>query len=96
MITKSEDLVKLRALAKLCRVEFFDDKSLLVVAWRRILEVLVLAMPPVVDEKKARRERKQKEKKADPRKLEILDTCAALGKACGWVGNVDDAIRFFQ
>ncbi|GMH69459.1 hypothetical protein TL16_g05164 [Triparma laevis f. inornata] len=54
MITKSEDMTKLRALAKLCSLEFFDDKSLLVVAWRRILEVLVLAMSPVVDEKKAR------------------------------------------
>ena len=49
-ITSLEDLVKFRALAKLCNQEFFDDKSLLVVAWRRILEVLVLAMPPVVDE----------------------------------------------
>ncbi|GMH72343.1 hypothetical protein TL16_g05890 [Triparma laevis f. inornata] len=51
MITRSEDLGKLKALAKLCSNQFFDDKSLLVVAWRRILEVLVLAMPPVVDEK---------------------------------------------
>ncbi|GMI03145.1 hypothetical protein TrLO_g2503 [Triparma laevis f. longispina] len=59
MITKSEDLVKLRALAKLCSREVFDDKSLLVVAWRRILEVLVLAMPPVVDEKKFRGKKKK-------------------------------------
>ncbi|GMH68741.1 hypothetical protein TrLO_g1808 [Triparma laevis f. longispina] len=36
-ITRSEDLVKLRALAKLCSREFFDDPSLLVVAWRRFL-----------------------------------------------------------
>ena len=46
MIMKSENLVKLRAMAKLCSPEFFDDPSLLVVAWRRLLEVLVLAMPP--------------------------------------------------
>ena len=44
-ITRSEDLVKLRALAKLCSRDFFDDESLLAVAWRRILEVLELAMP---------------------------------------------------
>ncbi|GMH89484.1 hypothetical protein TL16_g11470 [Triparma laevis f. inornata] len=31
-ITRSEDLAKLRALAKLCRMDFFDDRSLLVVA----------------------------------------------------------------
>ena len=43
MITRSEDLVKLRALAKLCSQEFFNDKSLRVVAWRRILEVLVFS-----------------------------------------------------
>ncbi|GMH71634.1 hypothetical protein TL16_g05706 [Triparma laevis f. inornata] len=79
MITKSEDLVKLRALAKLCSREFFDDPSLLVVAWRRILEVLELAMP-VAEKKKARGKKKQK-KKNDSRKLESLDVCAALGKA---------------
>ena len=35
-IMRSEDLVKLRALAKLCSPEFFEDDSLLVVVWRRI------------------------------------------------------------
>jgi len=44
-ITRSEDLAKLRALTKLCSPDFFDDISLLVVAWRRILEVLELAIP---------------------------------------------------
>ena len=91
LIMNSEDLVKLRALAKLCSNEFFDDLSLLVVAWRRILEVLVLAMPPVV-EQKVRGKKKQK-KKNDPRTLEILDACAELGRACNWVGDVDDSIR---
>ncbi|GMH78149.1 hypothetical protein TL16_g07690 [Triparma laevis f. inornata] len=96
VITKSEDLVKLRALAKLCSKGFFDDPSLLVVAWRRMLEVLVLAMPPVV-EKKARGKKKQKQKKkADPMKLEILDACLALGKACGFVGDFDDSRRYFK
>ncbi|GMI16379.1 hypothetical protein TrLO_g12924 [Triparma laevis f. longispina] len=33
-----QGLVKLRVLAKLCSEEFFNDKSLLVVAWRRIEE----------------------------------------------------------
>ncbi|GMH70101.1 hypothetical protein TL16_g05324 [Triparma laevis f. inornata] len=97
MITKSEDLVKLRALAKLCSQDFFDDPSLLVVAWRKILEVLVFAMLPVVDEKKARGEKKQKKKKKkDPRKLEILDACFELGKACQWVRDFDDAIRYLK
>ncbi|GMH68154.1 hypothetical protein TL16_g04863 [Triparma laevis f. inornata] len=54
-ITKSEDLVKLRALEKLCSVEFFNDPSLLVVVWRRIFEVLELAMP---EEKKVRGKKK--------------------------------------
>ncbi|GMH89685.1 hypothetical protein TL16_g11534 [Triparma laevis f. inornata] len=66
-ITRSEDLMKLRALAKLCSPDFFDDKSLLVVVWRRIFEVLELAMPPVV-EKKVRGKKKQKKKKNDLRK----------------------------
>ncbi|GMH88056.1 hypothetical protein TL16_g11045 [Triparma laevis f. inornata] len=44
-ITRSEDLVKLRALGKLCSRDFFNDSSLLVVAGRRILEVLELAIP---------------------------------------------------
>ncbi|GMH51605.1 hypothetical protein TrLO_g2524 [Triparma laevis f. longispina] len=65
-ITRSADLVKLRALAKLCSKEFFDDESLLVVAWRRILEVLELAMP---EEKKVRGKKKKKRKKNDIRKL---------------------------
>ncbi|GMH84376.1 hypothetical protein TL16_g09905 [Triparma laevis f. inornata] len=94
-ITRSEDLVKLRALAKLCSQEFFDDQSLLAVAWRRILEVLELAM---LEEKKTRGKKKQKKnkknKKKDPRKLEILDACAALGRAVSFVGDMDDAIRY--
>ncbi|GMH53854.1 hypothetical protein TL16_g01547 [Triparma laevis f. inornata] len=98
MITKSEDLVKLRALAKLCSVEFFNYLSLLVLAWRRILEVLVLAMPPVVDEKKARggKKQKKKKKKADSKKLEILDARAALAEGCSFVGDFDDARRYYK
>ena len=65
-ITRSEELVKLRALAKLCSRDFFDDPSLRAVAWRRILEVLELAMP---EEKKVRGKKKKKRKKYDPRKL---------------------------
>ncbi|GMH60656.1 hypothetical protein TL16_g03096 [Triparma laevis f. inornata] len=97
-ITKSEDLVKLRALVKLCSEEFFDDKSLLAVTWRRILEVLVLAMAPVVVEKKARGKRKKqkKKKKNDPRKLEIYDACYTLGSACSLVGDFDDARRYWK
>ncbi|GMI00477.1 hypothetical protein TrLO_g11384 [Triparma laevis f. longispina] len=85
-ITGSEDLVKLRALAKLCSVEFFDDKSLLVVAWRRVLEVSELVMP---EEKKVRGK-----KKNDPRKLKILDACLALGRACSLTDDFDDAKRY--
>ena len=97
MITKSEDLVKLRALAKLCSREFFDDPSLLVAVDRRILEVLVMAMPAVVVEKKARGKRKQKQKKKnDPKKLEIFDACHALGLARGFVGDFDDAKRYLK
>ena len=51
-ITGSEDMDKLRALAKLCSREFFNDPSLLVAVSRRILEVLELSMPALVEEKK--------------------------------------------
>jgi len=54
-ITRSQDLVKFRALAKLCSQEFFNDPSLLMVAWRRILEVSELAMP---EEKEVRGKKK--------------------------------------
>ena len=83
-ITRSKDLVKLRALSKLCFKNFFDDPSLLVVA-----------MPPVV-EKKVRGKKKQKKKKNDPRKVEILDACAELRRACGWVGDWDDARHYLN
>ncbi|GMH51483.1 hypothetical protein TL16_g01022 [Triparma laevis f. inornata] len=72
----------------MCSREFFEDESLLAVSWRRILEVLELAMPPGGGEaKKARgKKKKQQKKKANPRKLEILDACAelayALNKTC--------------
>ena len=93
-ITKSEDLVKIRALAKLCSQDFFNDPSLLVVAWRRVLEVLELAMP---EEKKVRgNKKKQQKKKNDPRKLEILDACLALGRACNNVHDWGDAERYLK
>ena len=82
MITKSEDLVKLRVLAKLCSIDFFNDESLSAAVERRILEVFVLAMPPEGGKvKKARGKKKKKtKKKADPRKLENL----ALVRLWGW------------
>ncbi|GMH79387.1 hypothetical protein TL16_g12839 [Triparma laevis f. inornata] len=58
MITKSEDLLKLRALAKLCSTGL--------------------------------------NKKNDPRNLEILDACAALGAAGNWVEDFDDLIRYYK
>ena len=82
-IAWSGDLVKLRVFAELCSQEFFDDMSLLVVAWRRILEVLEVAMQ--VEKKVRGKKKKQQKKKKDPRKLEILDACKALGTACNWV-----------
>ena len=88
--------MKLRALAKLCSKEFFDDPSLLVVACRRILEVLELAMPPVAEKKIRGKKKKQQRKKNDPRKLEILDACHALGRTCGFVGDFDDARRYYK
>ncbi|GMH80242.1 hypothetical protein TL16_g08463 [Triparma laevis f. inornata] len=47
-------------------------------------------------EKKARGKKKQKKKKNDPRKLEILDACFALGDACNAVSDWDDAIRYCE
>ncbi|GMH97097.1 hypothetical protein TrST_g4168 [Triparma strigata] len=69
-ITGSEDMEKLRALAKLCSLEFFNDPSLLVAVSRRILEVLGLAYLAAVEEKKVRgKKKKGKKKVADPKKL---------------------------
>ena len=95
-ITKSGNLLKLRALVKLCSKDLFNDESLLVVAWRRILEVLVLAMPPVVEKKVRGKKKKQHREKNDPRKLEILDAYFALGAACNWVEDMDDARLCFK
>ncbi|GMH59118.1 hypothetical protein TrLO_g15016 [Triparma laevis f. longispina] len=85
-------------LAKLCSREFFEDPSLKVAVERRILEVLVLAMPPGgVEEKKARgKKKKQKKKKADPKTLEILDVCMELGDSCTFLGDFDDARRYLK
>ena len=77
--------MKLRALAKLCGRQFFNDRTLLAAVDRRVLEVLELAMP---EEKNVG---EKKKKKNDPRKLEILDACMELGAASTWVGDWDDA-----
>ena len=85
-ITNSEDLMKLRVLAELCSREFFDDASLRVVAWRRIMEVL--------DVEKEMGGKKGEEDES--RELEVLVACAALGNACTFVGNFEDARRYFK
>ena len=74
------------------------DPSLLVAVSRRILEVLELAMPAPVEEKKVRGKKKKgmKKKKADPRKVEVLDACYALGKACNMVRDGEDARRYLK
>ena len=36
------------------------------------------------------------EKKEDAKELEILDACAALGAACGFVGDFEDARRYYK
>ncbi|GMH48273.1 hypothetical protein TL16_g00253 [Triparma laevis f. inornata] len=46
------------------------------------------------EEKKVRRKKKKKKKKKDPRKLEILDACMALGDACNRVRDIDDAMKY--
>ncbi|GMH85190.1 hypothetical protein TL16_g10152 [Triparma laevis f. inornata] len=89
MITESEDMAKLRALAKLCSKEFFDDPSLLVAVSRRILEVLVLAMPPVV--KKGEKEDDEGTRidfRSNP--LKKVETLRALGDVQGVHGGVGD------
>ena len=89
---------KLRVLAMLCSREFFDNPSLLVAVSRRILEVLELAIPAPAEEKKVRGKKKKgkKKKKADPRKLEVLDACHELGKACNLARDGEDAIRYHK
>ncbi|GMH79626.1 hypothetical protein TL16_g08205 [Triparma laevis f. inornata] len=92
-ITRSEDLVKLRALAKLCSRDFFNDESLLVSGVEEDLEVLELAMP---EEKKIRGKKKKHQKKKDLRKLKILDACMALGNACNRVLDFYDALQYLE
>ncbi|GMH58031.1 hypothetical protein TL16_g02520 [Triparma laevis f. inornata] len=53
----------------------------------RILEILELAMP---EEKKVRGKKKKQQKKKNPRKLEILDSCFALGGACQEVRDFEE------
>ncbi|GMH76237.1 hypothetical protein TrLO_g4040 [Triparma laevis f. longispina] len=48
------------------------------------------------EEKKVRGKKKKQQKKKDPKKLEILNDCAALGRACNKVGDFDDAKRYFK
>ncbi|GMI11546.1 hypothetical protein TrLO_g7485 [Triparma laevis f. longispina] len=50
----------------------------------------------MTEKKKVRGKNKKQQKKKDPRKLEILDACYALGKACGFVGDFDDAKRYYK
>ncbi|GMI18319.1 hypothetical protein TrLO_g6181 [Triparma laevis f. longispina] len=80
-ITRSEDLVKLGALAKLCSKEFFHDPSLLVVAERRILGVLELAMPEGT--RKEEEEEIGSEEAGDSGRLlcfgECVSECSRLG-----------------
>ena len=47
------------------------------------------------EEKKARGKKMKQTKKADPRKLEILDACYALGRVCSFFGDFDDTRRYY-
>ena len=70
--------------------------------------MLELAMPAPVEQKKVRGKKKKgmKKKKADPRKLEVLDACFALARACtfvrvgvgdgSFVGDDEDARRYYK
>ncbi|GMH91056.1 hypothetical protein TL16_g11946 [Triparma laevis f. inornata] len=87
-VTNSEDLVKLRALAEQCSKEFFGDASLLVVAWRRIMEVL--------ETRKKVGEVKSVNEKGGAMELEILDACKALGLVCNNVRDYDEAVIYLK
>ena len=71
-ITNSEDLMKLRALAKLCSRDFFNDESLLVVVWRRIMEVM--------ETEKNEGGEKDKKEEGAARELEILTLVGSWGR----------------
>ncbi|GMH53475.1 hypothetical protein TrLO_g185 [Triparma laevis f. longispina] len=47
------------------------------------------------EEKKVRGKKQQKKKKNGPKKLEILDACRELGRACGKVEDFDD-VRLYN
>ncbi|GMH59267.1 hypothetical protein TL16_g02793 [Triparma laevis f. inornata] len=48
------------------------------------------------EEKKVRGKKQQLKKKNNPRKLEILDACFALGRVCGKVGDFVEAGRYLK
>jgi len=94
-VTRSEGLVKLRALAKLCSENFFQDPSLFVVAWRRIFEVLELAMPPVVERKYEDR-RSRGNRRTTRGSWRFWTLMRSWGEACGWIGDGGDARRYLK
>ena len=55
-------------------------------------------MPAPVEEKKVRgkKNKGKKKGKADPRKVEVLDACFALGHACNYVSDWEDARRYWK
>ncbi|GMH95460.1 hypothetical protein TL16_g13164 [Triparma laevis f. inornata] len=54
-----------------------------------------ISAPVGCHQKKVRgKKKKQQRKKKDPRKLETLDACYALGKACSFVSDFIDAERY--
>ncbi|GMH73366.1 hypothetical protein TrLO_g1019 [Triparma laevis f. longispina] len=79
--------LKLIGIAAFASCPSLDDIDLLYTKLRELVE------------KKARGKKKKKKKKKktnDPKKLEILDACMALGGVCGFVGDFDDARRYLK
>ncbi|GMH70457.1 hypothetical protein TrST_g3903 [Triparma strigata] len=99
-ITRSEDLVKLKALAKLSSPDWANDSLLYVAASRRTLEVLELSAAASSGgaevKGKGKGKKKQKKKKGDLKVLEILGLYFELGVACIQVRDTDEGRNYFK
>jgi len=84
------------------RKQFYGNEETFL-GWKEVFDVLEIAIfersnilqQESVEKKKVRGKKKKQQKKKDPRKLEILDACFALGKACNNVRDFDDGRRYF-
>ncbi|GMH80893.1 hypothetical protein TL16_g08738 [Triparma laevis f. inornata] len=96
MITRSEDLVKLRALVKLVQSQLLRRYVTFGGGVKEDFGVLELAAPAGLWEGKAKRDKKDKVSTKMVMRLDILDASFALGRAYSFVGDFHDSRRYYE